>query len=74
MTALPDTRTNQTPDPTSMAALEAIRTTPVDNSMYARLYGCYARPDATAIAHDWDTRAPWTALLEDIRNHYSVRW
>ena len=42
--------------------------------MYARPYGCYARPDATAVTRDWDMRAQWLALLEDIREHYSIRW
>ena len=75
MEALPDTHANSTPDPAVItAALEAIRITPVENSMYARLYGCYARSDAMAVAYDWDTHAPWMALLEDIRNHYSIRW
>ena len=74
MAKLPDAQTNSTPDRSVIAALEAIRTTPVENSMYARLHGCYARPDATAIAYDWETRAPWMALLEDIRDHYSIRW
>lgn len=74
MATLPVIDANSTPGPTGMTALEAIRTTPVENSMYARLYGYYARPDATAIAYDWDTRAPWVTLLEDIRDHYSIRW
>lgn len=74
MTALSDVQTNHTPDPAVLTALEATRTTPVENSMYARLYGCYARPDATAVAYDWDTRTPWVALLENLRDHYSIRW
>ena len=73
MTTSPDTQTGSVPDRV-IVALEAIRTTPVENSMYARLYGCYARPDAATIAYDWETRAPWMCLLEDIRDHYSIRW
>lgn len=73
MTTLPDTHAEPPPSPAVLTALEAIRTTPVENSMYARLYGCYSRPDAIAIAYDWDTRAPWMSLLEDIRDHYSIR-
>jgi len=41
--------------------------------MYARLHGCHPEPDATAISYDWDTRVPWMVLLEDIRDHYSIR-
>ena len=74
MTTLPDAHANTTLNLSIIAALEAIRTTPIENSMYARLYGCYARPDAAAIAYDWDTRTPWMSLLEDIREHYSIRW
>ena len=74
MATLPDIRADSIPDPATVTALAAIRTTPVENSMYARLYGYYVRPDATAIAYDWDTRAPWMSLLEDIRAHYSIRW
>ena len=63
------------PDPTVLTALEAIRTTPVKNSMYARLYEYYAQPDATAIAYDdWDTRPPWMSLLKDIRDYCSILW
>jgi len=74
MATLPDVQANHAPDPTVMTALEVIRTTPVENSMYAQLYGYYPRPDPTAVAYDWDTHAPWMALLEDIRDHYSIRW
>ena len=74
MATLPDIQENRAPDPTVVTALENIRTTPIENSMYARLYGCYARPDATAVSYDWDTRAPWVALLEDLHDHYSIRW
>ena len=68
------TLSGNTPDPAVITALEAIRTTPVENSIYARLYGCYTQPDVTAVAYDWDTRALWVALLEDIRDHYLIRW
>ncbi|KAF9650145.1 hypothetical protein BDM02DRAFT_3112570 [Thelephora ganbajun] len=74
MATLHDIHVDSTPDPAVITALEAIRTTPVESSMYARLYGCYPRPDATAITYDWDTRVPWMSLLEDIRDHHSVRW
>jgi len=74
MATLHDVQPNHTPDRIVVTALEAIRATPVENSMYARLYGFYARPDAAAVAYDWDTRAPWVALLEDLRDHYSIRW
>lgn len=74
MTTPPNAQTNRTLDLSVITALRVIQTTPVENSMYARLYGCYARPDATAIAYDWDTRTPWMSLLEDVRDHYSIRW
>jgi hypothetical protein len=74
MTTLSDAQSNPTLELSVITALEAIRTTPVENSMYGRLYGCYARPNTTAIAYDWDTRTPWMSLLEDIRDHYSIRW
>ena len=74
MAMLPGIRADSAPNPDVTTALEAIRTTPVENSMYARLHGCHAQPDTTAIAYDWDTRAPWMSLLEDIRDHYSIRW
>ena len=74
MTTLPDVHTESLPDPAVITALEAIRTTPVENSMYARLYGCYTQEDTTAIAYDWDTHAPWMSLLKDIRDHCSIRW
>lgn len=68
MTTLPNAPTNPALD-----LPMAVRTTPVEHSMYARLYGCYARPDAAAIAYDWETRTPWMSLLEDIRDHYSIQ-
>ena len=64
---------SHTLDPSVIMALEGIRTTPVESSMYARLYECYARSDVTAIACDWDTRAPYISLLEDIGGRHSVR-
>lgn len=73
MTSTPEAQAYPSPDRPVISALEAIRTTPVENSMYARLYGCFRRSDATAIAYDWDTRAPWMSLLDDIRDHYSIR-
>ena len=42
--------------------------------MYARLYGCYAQLDTTAISYDWDTRAPWMSLLKDIHDRCSIQW
>ena len=40
---LPGAHADSTLDPVVITALEATRTTPVENSMYARLYGCYTR-------------------------------
>ena len=74
MVTLHNTQTIPALDLSVVTTLKTILTTPVENSMYARLYGCYARPDTAAVAYDWDTRTPWMSLLQDIRDHYSIRW
>ena len=40
MKTLPGIRAESTPDPVVIMVLKAIRTTPVENSTYARLCGC----------------------------------
>ncbi|KAJ7708919.1 hypothetical protein B0H17DRAFT_368458 [Mycena rosella] len=53
-------------------ALQAITTTPFENSFLARLHGV-ARGAAipNLISVDWDTVTPWMGLMRDVRDHYT---
>ncbi|KAI6110805.1 hypothetical protein EV401DRAFT_1890933 [Pisolithus croceorrhizus] len=52
--------------------LRTIQSTPYENSFASRLYGSKPRRTPGLIAVDWETRTPWTNLLDDIHEHYSL--
>ncbi|KAJ7089891.1 hypothetical protein B0H15DRAFT_922693 [Mycena belliarum] len=52
-------------------ALEAITTTPFENSLLARLHGVVSGADIPGLVSvDWETSTPWMRLMGDIRAHY----
>ncbi|KAI0311360.1 hypothetical protein OF83DRAFT_1295445 [Amylostereum chailletii] len=60
------------PDPAVLAALHSIRTTPYAHSLAARIRGFHDRPPAV-VAADWEARAPWMELMQDVRLHRAIK-
>jgi hypothetical protein len=60
------------PDPEVLRALHDIRTTPFRSSFLSRLNG-FVHRRSTVVAVDWETRAPWMDLMEDVRAHYALK-
>ncbi|THH20654.1 hypothetical protein EW146_g747 [Bondarzewia mesenterica] len=77
LTALPLTRRLPTPNPQTLDALYAIKTTPFESSFLSRLSGGHYSNlgnVTNAVAVDWETRAPWMELMDDIRAHHAIRF
>lgn len=74
LTALPTRPRSPPPPPQVLEALHAIRTTPYENSFLSRLNGLGAFPTRPAVHVDWEAKAPWTELMEDIRMHRRIKW
>jgi hypothetical protein len=60
------------PDPEVLRALHDIRTTPFRSSFLSRLNG-YVDRRSTVVTTDWEARAPWMDLMEDVRVHYALK-
>jgi hypothetical protein len=67
---LPPLPETPTPDEDTLNALYAIKRTPFHNSFLSRLHGCHPAEPKKVISVDWDARAPWMDLMDDIRDHY----
>ena len=50
--------------------LRAIQTTQHETSFAARVHGHVSRKTPGLIAVDWESRAPWALLMDDIHAHY----
>lgn len=59
-------------NPQTLDALNAIQTTPYENSFLSRILGFQPSLKPGAVAVDWETQSPWMDLMEDIRNHFSL--
>ncbi|KAJ6568273.1 hypothetical protein DFH09DRAFT_432980 [Mycena vulgaris] len=62
------------PSPPSgiIEALEAITTTPFENSFLSRLHGVTRGVDIPGLVSvDWETVTPWMSLMSDVRDHYT---
>ncbi|KAJ6616949.1 hypothetical protein B0H10DRAFT_2218937 [Mycena sp. CBHHK59/15] len=56
----------------TIAALEAIATTPFAHSFLARLYGVGPGTDVPGLVSvDWETVTPWMRLMGEVREHYT---
>lgn len=53
-------------------ALRGIQTTRYEHSFAARVYGHTPPKIPGLIAVDWESRPPWTLLMDDIRAHYAL--
>ena len=58
------------PNPDVLDALYSIRTTPYTNSFLSRINGFQPPTNPGVVDVDWETRAPWMNLVQDIRDHY----
>ncbi|KAL1684193.1 hypothetical protein EV122DRAFT_272763 [Schizophyllum commune] len=62
-------------DPTVIDGLYSIRTTPYERTLQSRVIG--ANPGFTVpkvcFEIDWHTQGPWTEVMSDIKEHYSLR-
>ncbi|KAJ7780212.1 hypothetical protein DFH07DRAFT_794173 [Mycena maculata] len=66
--------TSSLPEHTSsiIDALEAIQTTPFENSFLSRLHdGAHGAAIPGLVSVDWETVTPWMRLMSDVRAHYS---
>ncbi|KAG6374788.1 hypothetical protein JVT61DRAFT_4166 [Boletus reticuloceps] len=52
--------------------LRAIQTTRHEHSFAARVYGHTPQKTPGLIAVDWESRPPWTVLMDDIHAHYEL--
>src|SRR6267142_13106 len=68
----PASRPPAPPDPEVLRALHDIRTTPFRSSFLSRLNG-YVDRRSTVVTTDWEARAPWMDLMEDVRAHYALK-
>ncbi|KAF7317727.1 Cytoplasmic protein [Mycena kentingensis (nom. inval.)] len=54
-------------------ALEAIQSTPYENSFLSRLLGSTGGADVPGLVSvDWETLTPWMNLMTDVREHYTL--
>jgi hypothetical protein len=72
LTALPPAPRTPERDPEVLRALYDIMSTPYQSSFLSRLNGIVLRR-SPVVATDWDARAPWMDLMEDIRAHYTLK-
>lgn len=63
--------------PEVLAALNSIQHTPYENSFLSRIRGCVPQindPAYALVAIDWETTTPWMSLMQDVREHFGLRW
>ncbi len=72
LTGLTPARKLPGPDPEVLNALYGVQTTPYKSSFLSRLNGI-SIPREPVVATDWEARAPWMDLMEDIRAHYASK-
>ena len=53
-------------------ALRGIHTTQYEHSFAARVYGHAPLNTHGLIAVDWESRAPWSLLMDDVHDHYAL--
>lgn len=75
LTPLPQLPSELPPNPQVISALCEIHSTPYDNSFASRLLGSTvpSRDQSVLILRDWESRAPWMDLMDDIQEHYSLK-
>lgn len=72
---LPQLPSELPPNPQVISALYGIQSTHYDNSFASRLLGSTvpSRDQPVLILRDWESRAPWMDLMDDIQEHYSLK-
>ncbi|KAK7687796.1 hypothetical protein QCA50_009015 [Cerrena zonata] len=74
LTPLEKPQQNIQPNPQVLDALYGISTTPYDTSFLSRIYGFQSPSNSSLVDVDWETRAPWINLMQDVRDHYTFMY